>query len=567
MKTLTRILPLLLLLHGASAFAFNSDEHKRLGDEGSSLIPLCNQPQERNCRPWRVMTRTARSGTGQDFIQFDLMKTFKPSTPDGIRLVDQRSQAAFKQELMARQQCYVDNKTSGQLPYIRALYVPPAAPPISPVLVWVGDSIHPSGGGEYLTFGDLIALYGDYRRAVTCDEQDRTCALGDAATHMDPSLLGHLRNIGRGEVPPFGALGNATGDSGGTPTDGPWWGDEMMRLAFTNDWHFQEHALRWYVAMHRQALYYARLAVETREEAHLWKALHYEANGLHSLTDLFAPGHLITSREETVKGIYASNRVTPENNETLRWMRGMNAQGETAASVPKPLPAPRSSRLASYNLNWVRHMRGEEEYHSGFNHFGARLKSVSGNEWTGFGDGKLFPRETDSGPVVEQRQWAFARQTVSDSLQSLFNAYRDMSFEAGNLTGEARKQKCQQVMERIAKGKDLYQALRHVPVEAKNICYAPDKCCATKAWMGARYGAQVRTLLQLPQSSIPLLPVPTGADWGSICTEQTAQTETARLRVPPEPHRDASPLRPCPYSAVSKQDLAAPGNLPEARVD
>ncbi|MFY1831616.1 hypothetical protein ACN47A_37225 [Myxococcus fulvus] len=567
MKTLTRNLLLLLGLTSASASAFNSDEHKRLGDEGSALLPLCTQPQQRNCRPTRVTTLSARSGTGQAFISFDLVKTYDPDNPDHIRLVDQQSQSLFKQELLERQQCYVDKQSSGQLPYIRALYAPPEAPPYSPTLVWVGDSSLPSGRGEYFSFGDLMAIYGDYRRAVTCDEQKRTCGLADEVTHMNPSLLGHLRNLGRGEVPPFGAFGNALQDSGGTPTDAPWWGDEMLRLAYTNDWHFQEQALRWYVGMHRQALYFARLAVETREDAHLWKALHYEANGLHSLTDLFAPGHLITSREQTVAGIYASNRVTPENNETLRWLRGVNTQGQTTASVPTALPAPQTSRLASYNALWARRLLGEENYHSGFNHHGSQFKNVAGNEWTGFGDGKLFPRRIDSGPVVELQQWTLARQTVTDSLQSLFNAYQELSQEAGSLTGEARKQKCAQVMERIARGRDFYQALRHVPVEAKNICFAPDKCCATRTWMGARYGAQVRALLQVPQSSTPLLPVPTGADLFSICAERTVQTETARLGVPPEPHQDDSPLRPCPHSAVSGPILSAPEQLPDGTVN
>lgn len=89
------------------------------------------------------------------------------------------------------------------------------------------------------------------------------------------------------------------------------WAMEMVGMAMTNTYHFGVHALRWYVAMHRQALLLAahaagaRVAGETARARALFNAaLHYEAHACHSLTDLFAPGHMTVDRWESSKQIY-----------------------------------------------------------------------------------------------------------------------------------------------------------------------------------------------------------------------------------------------------------------------
>ena len=89
------------------------------------------------------------------------------------------------------------------------------------------------------------------------------------------------------------------------------WAMEMVGMAYTNTWHFGVHALRWYVAMHRQALLLAGHAAGERIAGNLDRAralfnsaLHYEAHACHSLTDLFAPGHMTVDRWESSKRIY-----------------------------------------------------------------------------------------------------------------------------------------------------------------------------------------------------------------------------------------------------------------------
>jgi hypothetical protein len=90
------------------------------------------------------------------------------------------------------------------------------------------------------------------------------------------------------------------------------WAMEMVGMAMTNTWHFGVHALRWYIAMHRQALLLAGHAAGEhaagngeRARALFNAALHYEAHACHSLTDLFAPGHMTVDRWESSKKIYA----------------------------------------------------------------------------------------------------------------------------------------------------------------------------------------------------------------------------------------------------------------------
>src|SRR5207244_2300265 len=104
----------------------------------------------------------------------------------------------------------------------------------------------------------------------------------------------YLAGIGSGLWPPFGSLGDVTSNTADTEQDtfeAGWWGDEMMRIAAINDWHFSSAALAWYIGMHRMALKYVALAVH--DPVYWNHALHYEANALHSLTDLFAFGHVV----------------------------------------------------------------------------------------------------------------------------------------------------------------------------------------------------------------------------------------------------------------------------------
>lgn len=85
-------------------------------------------------------------------------------------------------------------------------------------------------------------------------------------------------------------------------------------------------AFKWWVAMHREALYLVtqaalhynwartadnskkRLEEVERAEKLLCAALHHEAHGLHSLTDLYASGHINVDRINTADAILTDNR-------------------------------------------------------------------------------------------------------------------------------------------------------------------------------------------------------------------------------------------------------------------
>jgi hypothetical protein len=47
---------------------------------------------------------------------------------------------------------------------------------------------------------------------------------------------------------------------------------------------------------------------ETTAATARWMAMHYEAHGLHSLTDLWSTGHIVIQRRDTTKKIREFNR-------------------------------------------------------------------------------------------------------------------------------------------------------------------------------------------------------------------------------------------------------------------
>ena len=53
--------------------------------------------------------------------------------------------------------------------------------------------------GGYFTFGDLVSLYGDLRRIITCDSKDESfCALADNAKTWTIERRIALRDIAQG---------------------------------------------------------------------------------------------------------------------------------------------------------------------------------------------------------------------------------------------------------------------------------------------------------------------------------------------------------------------------------
>jgi len=90
----------------------------------------------------------------------------------------------------------------------------PGCNPQNPLVVWAGDAQLTNGG--YFTFGDLVALYGDLRRIITCDSTNTAfCGLGDLDTGtwtVERRIA--LRDIAQGWL--------FWGDRAGNPTISRW---------------------------------------------------------------------------------------------------------------------------------------------------------------------------------------------------------------------------------------------------------------------------------------------------------------------------------------------------------
>jgi len=151
---------------------------------------------------------------------------------------------------------------------------------------WFGDSnkleiwIGPRDGrsGTWASFGDLVMVYGDHRDTVPgmlATSEAEFKRLRDAA-----NTTGHT----------FSRLGQEAA---------------FLHLAAKNATHFGSTAVMAYYSNHHQALLLAYQAVVKNDVRLMWEALHYEALAVHSLTDLFAPGHLFVDREGAVNLINA----------------------------------------------------------------------------------------------------------------------------------------------------------------------------------------------------------------------------------------------------------------------
>ena len=382
----------------------------------------------------------------------------------------------------------------GQLEYNKEIWIQASD---SPLLrrrgLWVEGNVGNEDDMHDFTFGELVALYGDYRRLTSCNPSNpgicsltnrdaletsflagQDCfgigPLQECGFRPDPvPMENYLSYLGSGLVPPFGSAGNATANTADDEEiwEAGWWGDEMLRIANVNDWHFSNGAIAWYVGMHRLAVRYAsRAQVDPRYWNH---ALHYEANALHSLTDLFAFGHIVTSRAETSHGIMA----TPQNDlldehayklmEYVTLKGGGLNDGESRVELSLPLPAaggsnvypPRNEVLPSYRRTVNLNLRANRErnHHDAFNTGGAMVRNLAGNRFRIYGDGHLKLRAHQP---ADRETMAIIAEAVRVSVQSLLNAYVDM--DCGARTYE----------EIAAEGSSYFDALKLVPVFVEN---------------------------------------------------------------------------------------------------
>ena len=220
-------------------------------------------------------------------------------------------------------------------------------------------------------FGELVAIYGDMR--ATVEELNSA----DSAPHVPG-----LKNVA------------ATGDYAHNKPER----DRMMELAFVNETHFSGKALAAYVKWHDLAL-----TTALRRDRH-WLALHYEALGLHSLTDLFAPGHMLVDREQTMTLLQKAGAVARAAHDELHqgMKKLLHAEWDYFRAKKDALKA---ELVYGFFANL---------YHNGFNFHGATVSNLRGESWRAFGDHRLHHSENGQDLTAAQR--AQLKSAVSTSV-------------------------------------------------------------------------------------------------------------------------------------------------------
>ncbi|MEQ8747424.1 hypothetical protein [Pyruvatibacter sp.] len=427
----------------------------------------------------------------------------------------------------------------------------------TPLVVWVGAADKSSG--EWFTFGDLVSLYGDFRRIITCDAKatNNDCRLTDTPSPLpvtydeatfQKARYAAMKDLAQGwnfwddhliTSQASTVLLTNRGVIEGKNTQGAW-SDEFYKIAKGNHWHFGPTALRWYVAMHRQAFYLmAQAATQTdpnKRDILIWKAMHYEGHALHSLTDLFAPGHVLVDRYETTNVMLTGN--DQRNAPFPKWQAeiwgttfsgggprdGQLRRSPVFRAVPKAddndldvLTGPQS--------NTIRNARYESNFHNNFNAAGAEARNLKSRAaqfglttqrphsdlphiWRALGDGDLYEYQGNKRLNPGQGEWTSV--AVEDSILSLFDGYQAV------LEGsDAAK---------LSMSPALFEALADIPIELRNACvdneahpercFAPDNSDGTPAafrWVS--YAPLILELLGLPPSTLDderLLPNCTG---------------------------------------------------------
>ena len=429
--------------------AFNSEEHKLLVDLGVALVvpdPSIQLPYPTRFESFPTSTLHAAYTAAKNLAvgyASNQPKWHSRCLPwDGS--ADSYPTAYDQYELDVQDNSYWDSDHSSfnQIEGNINMWVPPIGL-VRENALWVSGYL--DNTVRTFTFGDLVSIYGDYRRTSFC--VTGKCYLSDAPLSTIGFYRGtdcygvwpwrtcgyqppeqrsdvYLKRIAAGLWPPYGCAGNAFSNTcyDGEYEDAAWWGDEMMRIANVNDWHFSSAAVAWYIGMHRLALLYVDAA--RSNPIHWNTALHYEANALHSLTDLFCFGHIATNRDETSRGIMEDEQLTADL--AYQWMENVIAKGggtrNAAGRVQLgALPAiadrtgERHDFLPSYQGVWAGWSVTEHGYHDSFNHGGATVRNLRGDQFFIRGDGEVRHYSAFDRDVIVN--------CVRTSLQALFDAY------------------------------------------------------------------------------------------------------------------------------------------------
>lgn len=189
------------------SYAFNSDEHKLIGDTGASRVVI---PSQVVLPASQVQMKTL---TATDKTSYLTLFQDAKDLAVGFRTNDQTQYSSTKGKV--QDNCYWYNY--GQLAMNKNIYIPDTTEIPAKNLLLTGNV---GATPTTFTFGELVALYGDYRRTVSCDTS-ANCFLTDANISTvyfnkgnvvntafycpDPIAADrYLKFIASGVVPPLG---------------------------------------------------------------------------------------------------------------------------------------------------------------------------------------------------------------------------------------------------------------------------------------------------------------------------------------------------------------------------
>lgn len=459
-----------ILAAAGMAKAYNSEEHKRLVDRAMADVVV---------PPSIVFPANTGFITRTTVSQVQAYKLAK-NTAVGIQS-NQPSQYDSTTKHVQDNSYWVDDGYR-QRQYNLVLHIPDTSDLRDRILQVEGRT---HNDVRTFTLGELVAFYGDYRRTTWCQngqcylvpnnqwtltfDRGKDCfgvwPFNECGYRPAPvDMAYYLRSIGSGLVPPHGDLGNFVSNTANDNeyTDAGWWGDEMMRISNVNDWHFSSGAAAWYTGMHRLAALYVDSA---RINPRYWNnVFHYEANALHSLTDLFALGHIVTNRDETSYQVMKNMGILDSS--AYRWQNhvlgvgGASRLGETpdyyagriqlsnTLPVVKDIAHYRNDWLPSYVYSWWTWALWERNRHNEFNSAGGTVRNLLGETLQIYGDAKF----DTMGPGTR----AAVSRAVQASVQSLLDGY--VALSNGTTT----------LAELTANGSPLFAAWKHVPVFVEN---------------------------------------------------------------------------------------------------
>lgn len=324
------------------------------------------------------------------------------------------------------------------------------------------------GAGAWTTLGELAAIYGDMRT----DEA--------ALAKTTPARVKLLAQFARAsKVTPAFALQE---------------GVRQLELLSLNKTHFSSIAAATYFDVHARALEHAAAAGSTGDRSRLWSALHAEALALHSLTDLFAPGHLFVDRREHVANVLNGRRkLSGVLRNPLQALKGF-------ASLAKGLWGGRETQVIHDRLNKV----------------GVEVKHARGEAWLAYGD-KDRHRQTRAASRIAERAVAESL----DSLRRIFELARERAKDKAGARSFAD----------LARSGAYHGALQNVPTHFRNAKFDGDTLCN-----------QAEHCALLLNTTIPLLLAGKRSDVDRVADAESARM--AALAQVLDPNKADSVLKP-----------------------